>query len=216
MSLTAIRRLIAILCIYSTLMVVSVHPAKGEVAKSFDELKKTVLERLEEFEESRDISILTEAIFACSSIELGSDSTFPAKRLGTLQLFLLIYGQIDAAIDPEFDFEAERPIRNPSVAYEGKNIVSGIAPKAVKNPEERRAYEDALRKVEEQLQRYSLQRTLRKKVASLDAHFSVFVSNWYKASSVDRRELIESIVAADISPERVSRLMQSLGLSAHG
>ncbi len=152
----------------------------------------TARSQLEEFEKTKDVTNLENAIRAAEQIDISKLTEVQKEaqlRHRTVKLWLGILAAIDRSLDPKFDpndLPEESITPPPSGAIE---YPSAIDPSAIRDPVVRAQYEKALKENSQKAEHYRLQTKLRR----LNPHATVdvdrFLTNYYTDSAADHADL---------------------------
>ncbi len=174
------------------------HAESNDSPETLKDAEVKVRARLEQFSKTHDAELLVEAgKLAASMNPRGGSTALSALDEGSLRLQLKVIVALAGARDPHYDRNAatNSVYRNvmPPLNKGTEPLMSGMDPKAIKDPEVRKAYEDAIaenaRREEKLRQEMTISRALDHAVIDV----WVFVMHGLREGSAGRKSALEII-----------------------
>ena len=176
-----------------------------------DTTDSRVAQKLGEFEQQQDPTLLHEALDLIEAAERDMPTGDRAKRREALARRLRFIAMLDRSIDPAWDIEKKPMQGAPPPSSHGAVFPSGeVDPATIPDPAERGEYEAALQASKAYAKWYDVQFQLRgidERAMRFTEHF---VGERFGDSPADRQELEELLEESLLAEERRERLRRTL------
>ena len=181
--------------------------AQSTVVSSEKDIKlmeEQVNERLKFFVKLKDVEEMEQANETIKTLWTGQKDgvkNWKDLRAAQAKLWLRLINHADQRIDPKFDINDD-PVWNVSlpegVPIPEEGFIAGQDPGAIKDPEIRRQYEEAIKKNEQENDRRRFQHGLRRMKEELLRTLKIHIENFYGKTVEELRE-IDQLMEAEIS-----------------